>query len=115
MKASVCITVLNEEGSIATLLDSLLTQTEKPDEIIIVDGGSKDRTVEIVRHYQKKDKRIKFLVEHGSVAHGRNTSIEISRNPIIASIDAGCLARRDWLEKITEPFKHENVGMVAGF
>jgi len=115
MKASVCITVFNEEESIGELLESLLAQTKKPDEIVVVDGGSKDRTVEIIRHYQKKDKRIKLLIEPGSVAHGRNTSIEIARNQIIASTDAGCVAKKDWLEKITEPFKHENVGMVAGF
>lgn len=115
MKASVCMTVLNEEGSIALLLDSLLSQTQKPEEIIIVDAGSKDKTVEIIRHYQKKDKRITLLVEPGSVAHGRNVSIDLAKNEIISSTDAGCTAKRDWLEKITEPFKHENVGMVAGF
>lgn len=115
MKTSVCITVLNEEGSIGELLESLLAQTKKPDEIVVVDGGSKDKTVEIVRHFQKKDKRIKLLIEQGSVAHGRNTSIEIAKNPIIVSIDAGCVAKKDWLAKITEPFKHEEVGMVAGF
>lgn len=115
MKVSVCITVFNEEKSIGKLLDSLLSQTKKPDEIVIVDGGSKDKTVEIIRHYQKKDKRIKLLIESGSVAHGRNTSIELAKNPIIASTDAGCVSKREWLEKITEPFKHKKVGLVAGF
>ncbi len=115
MKVSVCITVFNEEGSISRLLNSLLDQTTKPGEIVIVDGDSKDKTVQIIRHYQKKDKRIKLLIEPGSVAHGRNTVIELAKYPIIASTDAGCIARNDWLEKITEPFKHKNVGLVAGF
>lgn len=97
------------------LLQSLLSQSIKPDEIFIVDGGSNDKTVEIVRHYQKKDKRIKLLVEKGSTAHGRNTAIELAKYSIIASTDAGCVAKRDWLEKITEPFKYKNVGLVAGF
>src|SRR3990172_3067125 len=115
MKVSVCITVLNEEGSVGELLDSLLTQSKKPDEIFIVDGGSTDRTIEIIRHYQKKDKRIRLLEESGSTAHGRNTAIEMAKYPIIASTDAGCVAKPDWLEKITEPFKYKNVGLVAGF
>jgi len=115
MKVSVCITVLNEEGSVGELLDSLLAQSKKPDEIFIVDGGSIDKTVGIIRHYQKKDKRIKLLVEKGSTAHGRNTAIEMAKFPIIASTDAGCVAKTDWLEKITEPFKYKNVGLVAGF
>lgn len=115
MKVSVCITVFNEEKSIARLLDSLLKQTSKPNEIVIVDGGSKDKTVDIIRHYQKKDKRIKLLIEPGSIARGRNVSIDIARYPVIASTDAGCIAKSDWLEKITEPFKYETVGVVAGF
>lgn len=115
MQISVCITVLNEQGSVGELLDSLLAQSKKPDEIVIVDGGSTDKTVQIIRHYQKKDRRIKLLVEPGSTAHGRNTGIEIAKYPIIASTDAGCIAKQDWLAKITEPFKFKNVGLVAGF
>ena len=115
MKVSICITVFNEEKSVSALIESLLKQTKKPGEIIIVDGGSEDRTVEIIRHCQKKDRRIKLLVESGSVAHGRNVSIELAKYPIIASTDAGCVAKKNWLEKITEPFKHKEVGLVAGF
>lgn len=115
MKVSVCVTVFNEERSIAKLLESLLAQTKKPDEIVIVDGGSKDKTVEIIKHFQKKDKRIKLLIEPGSIAHGRNTSIDLAKYPIIAQIDAGCVAKKDWLEKIIEPLKHKEVGLVAGF
>lgn len=115
MKVSVCITVLNEEGSVEELIDSLLAQSKKPDEIVIVDAGSSDRTVEIIRHFQKKDKRMKLLVEPGSTAHGRNTAIELAKYPVIASTDAGCVAKQNWLEKLTEPFKYKNVGLVAGF
>ena len=115
MKISVCITVFNEEGSISSLLKSLLSQTKKPSEIVIVDGGSKDKTVQIIRHFQKKNRKIKLLIEKGSIAHGRNTSIEIAKYPIIATTDAGCIAKKDWLEKIIEPFKHKSVGLVAGF
>ena len=115
MKVSVCITIFNEEKSIAGLLDSILVQTKKPDEIVIIDGGSKDKTIKIVKHYQKKDRRIKLITEPGSCAHGRNVSIELARNDIVALTDAGCVARKDWLELITEPFKHKYVGLVAGF
>jgi len=115
MKVSICITVFNEEGSIAELFESLLSQTKKPNEIIVVDGGSSDNTVEILRHFAKKDKRIRFLVEPGSCAHGRNVSIDLAKNKIVALTDAGCIAKKDWLERITEPFKYKSVGLVAGF
>ena len=116
MKISVCITVLNEEDTISDLLNSLFFQSLKPDEIVIVDGGSKDRTVQIIRHFQKKYGFIKLLQEKCSRARGRNLSIEIARNSIIAMTDAGCIVDKDWLKNITLPFANtREVQVVAGF
>lgn len=115
MNISICITILNEEGSIGSLLDSLLAQTRKPDEIIIVDGGSKDKTVEIINHYQRKDGRIKLLKEKSSRAKGRNLAVEMAKNEIIVMTDAGCVASPDWVQNITLPFDSAGVDVVAGF
>lgn len=115
MNISVCITTLNEEKSVGALLDSLLKQTKKPDEIIIIDGGSTDNTVEIIRHYQKKDSRIKFLKEKCSRARGRNLGVEIAKGDIIAMTDAGCVATNEWLKNLTEPFKNSEIDVSAGF
>ena len=51
MKVSVIATVLNEGPAIRRLLDSLVAQTRAPDEVVIVDGGSSDDTVSILRGY----------------------------------------------------------------
>ena len=104
MKISVCITVKNEEKTVGDLLTSLLGQSLKPDEIVVVDGCSSDKTFAILRHLAKKDKRIKIVREPGSIAHGRNTGIEVANNDIVVTTDAGCIPHPDWLEKITEPF-----------
>jgi len=114
-KVSVCITVLNEESSISKLIESLLDQSKKPNEIIIVDGGSIDKTTEIIRHLQKKDRAIRLLAQRCSRSEGRNLSIELAKNSIIAITDADCVADKYWLEKITTPFIHNEVDMVAGF
>jgi glycosyltransferase involved in cell wall biosynthesis len=115
MNISICITTFNEEATTAPLLDSLLRQSKKPDQLIIVDGGSTDRTVEIIRHYQQKDSRIKLLVEKCSRARGRNLSIEIAKGDIIAMTDAGCIAEPDWLRKLTAPFTTGRIDVAAGF
>lgn len=115
MNISICITTFNEEGSIAPLLNSLVNQTKRPDEIIIVDGGSTDKTVEIINHYQKRFGRIKLLKEKCTRARGRNLGIDAAKNDTIAVIDAGCVANRDWLENITKPFEIKHVDIVAGF
>jgi len=115
MKVSVVATVLNEEGSIGPLLDSLLKQSKKADEVVIVDGGSVDRTVGIIESYQKRSKKVRLVREVGSIAHGRNVAVREARNEVVAQIDAGCVADRDWLKRITQPFKDEKVEVVAGF
>jgi glycosyltransferase involved in cell wall biosynthesis len=115
MNISICITVLNEEKGIAPLLDSLLSQSKKPAQIIVVDGGSTDKTVEIIRHYQQKDGRVKLFVEKCSRAQGRNFGVEIAKGDVIAMTDAGCIAQKDWLKKLTTPFATGRVDVSAGF
>lgn len=115
MKVSICITVFNEEKSISKLIESLLKQTKKPDEVIIVDGGSTDKTVDIIKHYKKKDKKIKLIIKKCNRAEGRNISVDIARNNIIITTDADCIAEKEWIGKITAPFKYKDIDIVAGF
>jgi len=115
MNISICITVLNEEGSISALLDSLVNQSLKASEIVIVDGGSSDKTVEIIRHCQKKSNGIKLIIEKSSRAEARNIAVEIAKGDIIAMTDAGCVADKDWIKNLTKPFETGNVDVVAGF
>ena len=115
MNISICIIILNEEGTIAPLLDSLLNQSKKAKEIVIVDGGSTDKTVGIIRHYQKKYGGIKLLVEKSTRAKGRNLGVEIAKGDIIATTDAGCIADKNWLRNLTAPFATGRVDVSAGF
>ncbi|OGM79097.1 hypothetical protein A2382_03840 [Candidatus Woesebacteria bacterium RIFOXYB1_FULL_38_16] len=115
MKISIIVTVLNEEESITKLLKSLIGQTKKPDEIVIVDGGSKDGTANIVKSYQKQFWNIRFFIKKGNIACGRNYVIKKARGGIIAQTDGGCVADRYWLERITKPFLNKKVGVVAGY
>ena len=98
MKSSFIATVFNEEKNIESFLDSLLNQTEKPNEIVIVDGGSKDKTYEILKEYSKKNKLIKVYQEKGSnIARGRNIAISKAKEDIILVSDAGCILDKDWI------------------
>lgn len=112
MKVSVCITTFNEENSVKKLLDSIKLQTKKPDEIVIVDGGSKDKTIEKIREY----KNTKLVISKGaSIAKGRNIATKNSSNEIIVMTDAGCIAYKNWIKEITKPFERKETDVVAGF
>ena len=52
VKATFITTVYNEETSVKEFLDSLFSQSKLPDEIIIVDGGSSDRTVAEIKNHK---------------------------------------------------------------
>lgn len=107
-------TVRNEEESIGQFLDSIIKQTKKPDEIIIVDGGSTDRTISKIQDLRSKIK-VKIIRRRGNRSVGRNTAVKNSSSSIIACTDAGCLLDPHWVEKITRPFENTKIDVVAGF
>ncbi len=116
IKVSLCVTIYNEEDTIEELLQSIFSQSKRPDEIIVCDGGSKDGSVDIIKKLQRTHKEINLIIAPGSVAHGRNAAIKNAKNEIIASIDAGCIAKKDWLEKLVRSFdKQHGIDIVAGF
>jgi len=118
-RVSVIATVKNEAGSIGHLLDSLLAQTRQPDEIVIVDGGSTDGTVEVIRSYiEGKGIPIKLIVRQGcNISQGRNTAIRAAAGEIIASTDAGVRLSPNWLEELVKPFEEggQCPDVVSGF
>ena len=101
MTITVVIPAYNSEKYIARAIDSVLTQTHKPDEIIVVDDGSTDNTSEIARKYEPSVKLIQQQNAGASVA--RNTGIEAATSEWIAFLDAD----DEWLpEKLKLQTEH---------
>lgn len=115
MRVSFVTTVLNEEKTIGRLLTSLLVQSKKPDEIIVVDGGSKDKTIDLLKEYQARNELCYSILPGANRAKGRNEGIRKATGEIIALSDAGCELDKNWLANITEPFKDPEVDVVAGY
>lgn len=111
---SVITTVFNEVEAIDTFLTSLEGQTRRPDEIVIVDAGSTDGTIQRLEAAAEVDDRLRIIIEPGNRSHGRNTAIASASHRVVACIDGGCVADRRWLERIGAPFEHGQ-DWVAGF
>lgn len=94
------------------LLESLANQSQQSDEIIIVDGGSSDKTLSLI---SKNKLKIKLFTKKGNRSIGRNEAIKHSTGDIIACSDAGNILDKDWLKNITAPFMDESVDVVAGY
>jgi glycosyltransferase involved in cell wall biosynthesis len=119
-------TVYNEEDSIQDFLESIKDQTVLPGEIIIVDGGSKDRTFSRMEDFfgkwVREDKSpifmspdkdngskkqgkvaVKLISSQGAgISRGRNIAIGKASREIISVSDAGCLLDPGWLEEINQ-------------
>jgi glycosyltransferase involved in cell wall biosynthesis len=118
MKTSLICTVLNEEESIKNFLHSIISQTKNPDEVIIVDGGSSDNTVNLIEDIisdLKKTIKITVLTKKGNRSIGRNEAIKHAAGELILIVDAGCVVDKDWVKNITKPFEDPKVDVVAGY
>ena len=94
-KVSVIILVYNVEAYLKQCLDSVINQTLKDIEIILVDKESPDNCPKICDDYAKKDKRIKVIHQKNKGLSGaRNTGMEFATGEYIAFIDSD-----DWIEK----------------
>lgn len=119
MKVTVIATVKNESGSIRRLLDSLMSQTRRAEEIVIVDGGSTDDTVGILQGYASRPGSVLRVLESpgSNISEGRNLAIQAATGEIIVSTDAGVRFGADWLKYLVEPFEvdHDAPDVVCGF
>lgn len=113
---SVIIPTYNRAHLVGRAIESVLNQTYQGFELIIIDDGSKDNTVEVINKFQQKDNRIIYLKHDknkgGSAA--RNTGIKASRGEYIAFLDSDDEWLPEKLEKQINVFKKssDNIGLV---
>lgn len=100
---SLITTILNEKNNLTEWLGGILSQSKLPDEIIIVDGGSKDGTWEILLEKSSQNNLIKIWQYPGNISVGRNFAIAKAQGEIIVVTDAGCIYDNNWFKKLVEP------------
>ena len=95
IKVSVCIPVYNGESYLRKCLDSLAAQTLKEMEICIVDDGSTDGSLEIIREYADRYSFIRYLhQENRGTSIARQRTVDMAQGEYIGFVDAD-----DWVEK----------------
>lgn len=113
-KVAIIVTVLNEEHTLADLFSALEKQTRKPDEVIIVDGGSTDQTHRVLSSW-KPNFSFHWFGRKGNRSQGRNCAISAAKSSIIAITDAGCSPEHEWLDRITKRLIVNDCDVVSGY
>ena len=96
---SVIMLTYNREALVPRAIESILKQTYRAFEYIIVDNGSADRSGQIADEYAARDNRIRVIHrQRGNIGAGRNTGLDAAKGEYITFIDDDDWAEPDFLE-----------------
>lgn len=110
---SVIIPVYNGEKYLKRCLESVINQTYANIEIIVINDGSKDKSLSIIEEYKKKDNRIILInQENMGVSASRNNAIKMCSGQYTMFVDCDDWLEQNMVEKMVEIIKQENVDAV---
>jgi cellulose synthase/poly-beta-1,6-N-acetylglucosamine synthase-like glycosyltransferase/peptidoglycan/xylan/chitin deacetylase (PgdA/CDA1 family)/spore germination protein YaaH len=112
---SVIIAAYNEETVIARTVESILKNGYDDMEVIVVDDGSKDATLEVLRAAFSENPKVRILTQpNGGKSAALNNAIGHAKNEILVAVDADTLFRPGTIAKLARHFKDDRVGAVSG-
>ena len=115
MKISVIVPVYNSEKYIGTCIESILKQTFSDFELILINDGSKDKSLDILRKYEKKDKRIRVIDQKNmGVANTRNKGIGLAKGEYVTFIDNDDYIDEDYLEQFFKYSDKQDI-VIGGY
>lgn len=113
ISCAIIIRTFNEEKHIGRLLEGIGQQTLQPQQVILVDSGSTDRTVEIARGFGAQVETI--LPQEFSFGRALNRGLSVCQGEVAVMVSAHCYpVYPDWLEQLTKPFTDPQVGLCYG-
>ena len=111
---SVIICAYNSEKFLAKCLNSIISQTLKNIEIICVNDGSSDSTLQILKQYANIDKRIRIISQKNQgLSVSRNNAMRIAKGKYIAFVDADDWLRSDCLEYLYRWSQYHGLDMLS--
>jgi len=112
---SVLLIAYNDELLIGEAISSILKQTYKNFELIIIDDCSRDSSYKIAQSF--KDKRIRLFHNdtNQGISKNRNKSVSLARYPYLFFTDTDCIVDKDWLKEGLKTLKQKDCMGVEGF
>ena len=114
IKLSIIIPCYNVEKYVEKSINSLIAQTLDNVEIIVVNDGSKDNTLKILKKYEKENSNIKLIdKKNAGVSAARNDALKIAKGEYIGFLDSDDWVEKDMFEKMYNKAINENLDIVA--
>ena len=113
VKVSVVVPVYNTSKYLRECLDSIIGQTLKDIEIICVNDGSTDNSLDILREYEREDNRIKIISkENSGYGHTMNVGFSVASGEYIGIVESDDYIQMDMMEKLYDVAKSKDVDFV---
>ncbi|MBI3333862.1 glycosyltransferase [Candidatus Pacearchaeota archaeon] len=116
LKVSYILGIYNAERTLRECLDSIFMQNfpKREYEVIIVDGGSNDSTLNIVRQYQKQYKNMKLIHNTYKLSEGKgmgkDQGVQAAKGDLLIFLDHdNILLEKTWTEHILKPFADKKI------
>lgn len=115
-KISVIVPVYNTEEFLERCFFSLMTQTEKDIEFILVDDASTDRSLSIMKAFQKLDQRFKIITspQNEGVSIARNRGLEVATGKYIGFVDSDDFIKEDYFEVLASALDESDIPIAVG-
>ncbi|WP_290148085.1 glycosyltransferase family 2 protein [uncultured Dubosiella sp.] len=111
---SIVVPIYNVEKYLSKCIDSLIDQTYKNLEIILVNDGSTDQSGDIAQQYAKQDSRIRYIIQKNKGLGGaRNTGLEYAKGNYILFIDSDDYIRNNMVEKMVKAMEANALDIVV--
>ena len=117
IKVSVIIPIYNAREYVGLAIESVIDQTLKEIEIICVDDGSTDHSLQVIKEYAEQDSRIRIVTENNAgVAIARNNGLRRARGEYIAFLDADDFMESPTLERLYHLAKEKHLDIaISGY
>ena len=113
-KVSIVVPVYNVALYLVECIESIINQTYKNIEVILVNDGSTDNSKEICENYAKKDDRIIFITkQNNGAASARNYGLNIVTGKYIGFVDSDDILELNYIERLVTTLKNNNVDIAV--
>jgi len=114
MKFSILVPAYNEEQSISSCLNSLISVVYDDKEIIVIDDASTDRTIQAIEKFLDKGVILVMREKNGGRAAALNSGLQRATGEVIITTDADTVTPSDWLQRFKSCFEQQDVVAVGG-